>query len=267
MWKRLLVFIMPVLLLSACTYTSGVKTFATQLPGGQGVEKQEIPIAASDAQGLILKAIDASHSDKALRYWFDGYIANNIQKRRITNMYNGVIIRPNTLFVSASLMGQSYRYLRKDEKAFFFDGESWTRESKQEEPLDPTRGFTDWIPFLDKATKLKEEKVLNTICIPIHIKVSGTEWVQKNSSVLFQDMKQMMNGRADLDVILKNTEVETTIWISKKDNLLTQYKTTIKMPIPSAGYMDQEISFRFIKYNDPGITIPDINEIESSIKK
>lgn len=256
MRKILFLLLLSIVLLSGCTNPSGEKAFPTMTKGNP--QQTGKPMDPTEASKWILHAVEAANTKKAVRFSFNGYIANNIQKRRITNMYNGVIIRPDTLYVNATLIGQPYGYLRKKGQSYFFDGKKWAKAPAEMEPLDPMKGFTDWIPFADRAVQLKEENILSIPCVPIQIKVSGEEWMKGNANPLFNDIRQMVANRPDMATLLKDTEVETTLWFGKKDHLVYQYRTYIRMPIPSGEYMDQEIFFRFIKYNDPGITVPNV---------
>lgn len=53
--------------------------------------------------------------------------------------------------------------------------------------------------------------------------------------------------------VLENTIVKMTLWIGKENHVIYQYSTWIVMPLPGAGYIDQETYFRFYHYNDPSI--------------
>jgi hypothetical protein len=260
MGKKLLLTVLLFILLNGCTIPSGEKIFPKPEP-----EKETLPIETEMAKNLLLEAIETTNSKKTLRFSFEGYIANNIQKRRITNMYKGVFIGPDVLYVDASLMAQPYKYLQYKNKAYYYNQDKWWRANLDTESLNPMQGFTHWIPYLDHAVQLKEEKILNASCIPIQIKLRGDEWINNGTNPYFQEIQNNIKNQKDAESILKNSEVTTTIWISKKDHLLYQYKTIILLPVPSAGYMEQEIYFRFIKYNDPGIKAPRIEEIEKSI--
>lgn len=259
--KFILIFLLFIVL-TACTISSDEKTFPKPEP-----TKETMPIDQQRAKKLILQSVETTTTNKTLRFSFEGYIANNIQKRRITNMYKGVFIGPDVLFVDASLMAQPYKYLQYKNKTYYFNEDKWWRGMETIEPVNPMKGFTDWIPYLDHAVQLQEEEILNEPCIPIQIKLRGDEWIQKGTNAYLQEIQQTLKNRQDVDTILKNTEVTTTIWISKENHLLYQYKTRIKLPIPSAGYMEQDIYFRFIKYNDPGIEAPNIEEIEKFINQ
>lgn len=250
------------IVLTACTNPSGEKTFPKPEP-----TEEKMPIDHQFAKNLILQSVETTHANKSIRFSFEGYVANNIQRRRVTNMYKGVFIGPDVLYVDASLMTQPYKYLQYKNNSYYYNQEKWWRGNQNIESLNPMKGFTDWIPYLDHAVQLKQDKILSEPCIPIQIKLRGDEWIQKGTNTYLQEIQKTVKNKHDLDTLLKNTEVTTTIWISKKEHLLYQYKTTIKLPVPSAGYMEQEIYFRFIKYNDPGIKAPKIEEIEKSINQ
>lgn len=260
--RKLIVPFLLFFVLTACTIPSDEKT----LPKSDE-PKETMPIDNQRAKELILQSVETTTANKSVCFSFEGYIANNIQKRRITNMYKGVFIGPDTLYVEASLMAQPYKYLQYKDKNYYFNEDKWWEGTKEIQSLNPFTGFTDWIPYLDHAVQLKEEKILSAPCIPIQIKVRGDEWIHRGTNPYLQEIQKSLNNREDLETILKNTEVTTTIWINKNDHLLYQYQTRIKLPVPSAGYVEQEIFFRFIKYNDPGIKAPTIEEIEKSINQ
>jgi hypothetical protein len=52
------------------------------------------------------------------------------------------------------------------------------------------------------------------------------------------------------------------LWIGKDDKHIHQYQTNIEMPIPGAGYMQQEQFFRLLKFNDPGFNVKKPEDIE-----
>jgi len=262
MVKKLFPILLLVFLLNACTLPSGEKTF----PKKESV-KEEKALDTDSAKTLLMQCIESIRANPELRFSFEGYIANNIQKRRITNMYKGVVIGPDQFYAEASLLAQPYKYLQYKNQTYYFNKDKWWRGKENVLVLHPLDGLMEWMPYLDHVVQLKEENILSAPCIPVQITIRGDEWIKKGTNPYFQEIKKSMENHPELDSLLKNTDVTTTLWINKENHLPYQYKTIIKLPVPSAGYIEQEIFFRFIKYNDPGIKVPDIKEIEKSINQ
>ncbi|WP_139491586.1 hypothetical protein [Brevibacillus dissolubilis] len=252
-------------LLGGCTYESGPKLFASDTKEAQEVTSPEEnlqPAAPGEAKEALIKAIkDHKTNPKHQKFWYDGYVKNTILSRTTTSMFNGVVVNPDGYLVNGRIATQDYQYYRNKDKRYVRKGDYWITAKEEPLELDVTRGFEDWLPFLDQASVLPEEKVIGTICTPYQIKISGTDWLANSTSPLFEPLRQELAGRSDLQSILKETTVKMTFWIGT-DGLIHQYQTWIIVPIPGAGYMDQEVNFRMFKFTDESIALPDVAEVE-----
>ncbi|MBO8170317.1 MAG: hypothetical protein H0Z33_00320 [Bacillaceae bacterium] len=100
--------------------------------------------------------------------------------------------------------------------------------------------------------------------------VKMTLWIGDESYT----REQVEDWAAKNDVDTDNQE-ELDQWIERnrliwneaeqvyKHHLIYQYETWINMPVPSAGYMDQQTFFRFYKFDDPGIKMKSPAEMEA----
>lgn len=262
------------LLLGGCTYPSSVKEFANnkaETPADQGIAAG--PIAAERLKKAIEKA--ETHPD-AQKFWYTGYVKNTILSRTTTSMFDGIVSKPDGYLVNARIATKPYQYLRYHDKTYLRNGDYWI--TAQEPPLafDVWKGFDDWLPLLNQAVQLPDEPIMGKECTPYQIKISGADWLANSNSELFGALKKEIEGRPDMVELLKQSTIKTTIWISNKDknkpnpkgnqkddaDLIFQYQTWIIIPLPAAGYMDQEVKYTFFKYNDPGIKLPAIEDVE-----
>ncbi len=312
--KLFILFLTIVTLYTGCTYRSAEREFPQQ---GELVTKS---INVKEVQKLLQTAINTNQNAvNAKKFWFSGYIANNIQKKRNTSMFNGAFILPHGYYVSATILGVEYRFYTWDEKKYIWTEKTdWQYAEKTNIPLDPFLTFRNWVPYLSKAEELPTEKILNKDCFVYQTSFHGVDWLleDKNNqytslftTYLSGDNKEMgsVKVRTDLAKFLANSDFTLTIWLgddkyTRKEllslakekglenesefnnwakanyflwdeknqvfhqHLIYQYKVEIKMPLPDAGYMEQEVFFRFYKYDDPGIKLSKPEEIEHYIK-
>ncbi|MGE5703643.1 MAG: hypothetical protein ACM32O_14050 [Clostridia bacterium] len=260
------------LLLGGCTYPSAEKEFATNVTKPE----QELPAAGPVAAERLKQAIEKAetHPD-AQKFWYTGYVRNTILSRTTTSMFDGVVVKPDGYLVNARIAAKPYQYYRSKDKTYLRNGDYWITAQDQQLPFDVWKGYDDWLPFLDKAVQLPDEEIMGKLCTPYQIKISGEEWLKNSNSDLFASLKKEIEGRADIQDLLKQSTIKMTVWISneekpqpgvekKKDdsNLIFQYHTWIIIPLPGAGYMDQDVKYTFFKYNDPGIKLPALEEVE-----
>lgn len=290
------------LLLSGCTYPSDALLFphdTTVAIDGQTPEQ-------NPAAMLKIALATNNHAKNAERFWYTGWIANNIEKRRVTSMYSGAMIRPHGYILDGRLAGVPFRYYRWDDHLYIWtEKNDWSAVQEEMEPFDPFYGFTWWEPYVEQAVQLPNEKVLSKDSLVYQITLNGKEWITNGSNPIFEQLQRTFDQRLDLQKILEQTRVEMKIWIGDetytkeevaalakdkgadlnqleqwiqanyfiwdeeaqvyRQHLINQYQTLIQMPIPAAGYMDQEIFFRFYKYDDPGIEIAAPEEIQRYI--
>lgn len=243
------------------------------------VDESEVDENVVDMRELVELAVKTTNeSEKTQSFWFAGYIKNGFQNRTTTSMYEGVAMRPEQAYiVNGRIAAQPFRYYRWGDTRYINRSNVWYRTESSEQdtlPFDPFGGYTDWLPFLESAKALPDEAILNNLSHVIEVRINAKEWVEQSSAPLFQDIKQLL-GEGEIDErlddeqaiddqfvdeqaaafshALENTIVKMTLWIGKEDHVIYQYSTWIVMPLPGAGYIDQETYFRFYHYNDPSI--------------
>ncbi len=294
-----------VFLLSSCSYPSDARVFNQQ-------EQTTYPL--SNPEEVLKLAIETNQqSEIAQKVWFSGWIANNIQKRRTTNMYSGVLISPHGYYTDARLVGIPYRYYKWDDYYYIWTGKTdWQRvtpDQIEHLSFQPFDHLIWWEPFFNRAVQLPNEKILSKDTFVYQIKLSGDEWINQSNNPIFEPVHAMLKETEYLDTLLEQTDVTMTVWIGNDEyteeditnlaekkninienkeelkqwitenrfiwnsdkqiythHLIYQYQAKIQLPIPGAGYMDQEIYFRFYKYDDPGISIQTPEEMEKYIK-
>jgi len=260
--RTLLVSLTAAVLLAGCTYESGAKQFKTT-EFGTPQEKTDVPQTESAAEWLKT-ALEKGNTDKlAQKFWYKGFVKNTLLSRTTTSMFDGAVIKPDGYNVDARIARQEYQYYRIGDKRYVRVGDSWITAQEDPLPFDILRGFEDWLPFMDQAVQLADEKVYGTLCVPFQLKMSGTDWVNGSTSKLFEPIKQQLAGRPDLESLLEQSTIKTTFWIGKEDRLIHQYETWIILPVPGAGVMDQQVRFQFYKYGDEaGIKLKSPEEVE-----
>ncbi|RFB38487.1 hypothetical protein [Brevibacillus sp. VP] len=266
--KWLLAGITALSLLSGCTYESAPKEFVKiEDTAPAGIAPAENPAAVLRAalekgkssfemmKNGVQTEVDPS------KYWFSGYVKNRMMSRETTSMFDGIVEGPDAYQVTGRIARQEFVYYRKGDKRYIFKGGNWITAREEPIPIDVFRGYEAWLPFLDKAVQMPDEKVISTETIPYQIKITGKEWVEKADSNLFAPFKEHLQDRPDMNEILANTTIKMTVGIGKDDGLIHSYQTWIILPIPGGGYMDQEVKFTFFKYGE-NIQMKDPEEVK-----
>jgi hypothetical protein len=219
-----------------------------------------------DARELVEQAVKTTNESKETQnFWFTGYIKNSIQNRTTTSMFDGVAMRPQDAYnVYGRIAAGPYQYYHYGDSNFIKrDGIWYPAESTDHPPFDPFGGFTDWLPLLEDAKKLPDQSVLSHLSDVVEVRISAKEWMEQSASPLFAEYRTALEAAEEVETtdaletlnhLLDNTVVKMTLWIGKKDKIIYQYSTWIVMPLPGAGYFDQETFFRFYRYNDPRIS-------------
>ncbi|QQE73413.1 hypothetical protein KDJ56_16065 [Brevibacillus composti] len=248
-------------LLTGCTYESGPKTFA---PTNYGTSPDiTAPEQTESAAAWLKTALEQARTNPdAQKYWYTGYVKNQVMARTTTSMFDKTVIMPEGYNVNARIARQDYQYYRFGDKRYVRVKDAWMTARETPLEFDVLAGFEDWYPFLDRAVQLKDEKIYGTVCVPFQVKITGAEWLAGSNSPLFEPLKQQLGDRPDLEYLLKDSTIKTTFWFGKKDHLIRQYETWIILPMPEGGTMDQQVFFQFYKYNDPGIHIKPPEEVE-----
>lgn len=242
--RLLAVSLLCAALLSGCTYESGDKHFALTQEEDKGVPQTE------NAAEWLKRAIEKGKTDpEGQKFWYKGHVKNQILSRSTTSMFSGTVIQPDGYNADTRIARQDYQYYRMNDKSFIRVKDHWVTAREEQLPFDVLKGFEDWLPFMDRAVQLKDEELYAVDCIPFQVKISAAEWLQNSTSPLFEPLRQQLAGRTDMEQILNDSTVKMTVWIGREDHLIHQYQTWIILPLPGAGYMDQEVFFSFYKYN------------------
>lgn len=263
-------YITAVMLLAALVVVSGCTTLPTNRTSFPEPSPQaDVEDNRTDARALLEQALHTMENDeKAQSYWFNGHILNSIQNRTITSMYQGVALRnEDAYFVNGRIAAQPYTYYSYGDQRFMRRGSIWYRLGDEElTPYEPFSGFSDWLPLLKDAKQLPNSEILSNPTHVVEVRISALEWAEHSPHPLFDDLKQeLLDADEDmLEHLLDNTVVKMTLWIGIEDHYIYQYNTWIVMPLPGAGYFDQETNFRFYRYHDPSIPthISDPEQVE-----
>ncbi|USG64261.1 hypothetical protein NDK47_19165 [Brevibacillus ruminantium] len=249
-------------LLSGCgTYESGPKAFASTNYGTS--TDMTAPQQTESAAEWLRTALENAKTDEhAQQFWYKGFVKNYILNRTTTSMFDGAVRNPDGYNVDARIARQDYQYYRIGDKRYVRVKDAWMTARETPLDFDVWAGFEDWLPFMDQAVQLKDDKVYGTVCVPFQLKMTGTDWLAKSSSPLFEPLKQQLAERSDIEYLLKDSTIKTTFWIGKDDRLIHQYETWIILPMPGGGTMDQQVQFQMYKYDDPGIHIKNPEEVE-----
>ncbi|WP_232695723.1 hypothetical protein [Brevibacillus daliensis] len=254
--KHLLASVTALALLSGCTYESAPKEFVKLETEQPGKTPEKNP-----AQVLQTALSKAKTDPEAQKFWFSGYVKNRMMSRELTSMFDGIVADSDSYQVTGRIAAQEFVYYRNNDDKYIYRGGSWITAREESIPVDVFKGFDDWIPFLDRAVEMPEEKVISTMTTPYQIKITGKEWVENSNIDLFKPLQDELAGRPDLDKILENTTIKTTFGIGQKDGLIHSYQTWIIVPVPGAGYMDQEVNFKFFKYGE-NLQLTPMTEVE-----
>lgn len=251
------------LLLSGCfVLESGDKTFDS--------EHEEIETGLPHEEYIpLIKAVENTQSDLLEQFWFRAFVANDIEKRRITHMtHNGIIDREEERYYAVnSFATRSYDYFRDPDNVFLRRSSNWFEGREPVVPFGIFDGFEEWGPYLEDAEVVGTDEVLGIPVFVHEITLSGSELMDLNPETL-----QMLTGQRGtrLEPILNNTSVTVQFRVGDdtqaSDDLdilpvIYQYNTWIDMPIPGAGYMEQEIQYFLFRVNDPGIDMVNADEI------
>lgn len=249
-------------LLGGCTYESGTKAFATtnfdQKPD------QTTTVQTESGAEWLKTALEKGKTEKdAQTHWYKGHVKNMILSRSTTSMFNGAVINGKGYNVDARIAAQPYSYYRIHDKHYIKAKEQFVTAPDEPLAFNVLLGFDDWLPFMEQAVQLPDEKVIGVETVPFQLKMTGAEWLMNSQSPLFEPLKKQLAERPDLDYILKESTIKTTFWFGKEDRLIHQYETWIILPLPEAGTLDQQVHFNLYKYGDTGgIHIKEPEEIE-----
>lgn len=255
-------FLLAILVLSGCTVKSGPKVFDTAEETGFA------PVDEEKEAVSLLEAIQHTQSDLVEKFWFRAHIANNIEKRRTTYMtVNGIVIRPHGYYMHNRLVAQPFEYYRWDDQVYIRHEEEWYPGREPSLPFDVFYGFQFWEPYVEKARLVGEDEVLS---IPTHvyeIELNGRELLDMDVP-MFGDLKRDMEK---IEALIEETRVRVLFYVGQveKSNeqreilpIIYKYQTWIQMPIPGAGFMEQEVQHFIFRVNEDNVEMNSVEEIE-----
>ncbi|MGN7471308.1 hypothetical protein [Brevibacillus sp. SAFN-007a] len=249
-------------LLGGCTYESDTKAFATT-----NFDTQPAPPTTaqteSAAEWLKTALEKGKTAEEAQAFWYRGHVLNRILARTTTSMFDGAVLNGKGYNVGTRIAAQPYTYYRIGDKRYIRTNDYWVTAPEEPLEFDVLKGFEDWLPYMDRAVQLPDEKIIGVVCVPFQVKMTGAEWLKNSESPLFEPLKKLVGDRPDLEYILKESTIKATFWFGKEDRLIHQYETWIILPLPEAGTMDQQVKFNLYKYGDTGgINIKEPEEVE-----
>ncbi|HLQ74396.1 MAG TPA: hypothetical protein VK125_09210 [Bacillota bacterium] len=255
------------LFLTGCSISSGPLIFDDE-------EDEEI-IEPSEEQKNILLLEEAMHnteSNMVENFWFRAHIANNIEKRRNTHMtVDGIVMRPDGYYMKNTLVTEPYEYYRWGDDVYIRQNDNWFRGREPELPFDIFYGFDQWKDLADEAIATRTDTVLDVPTIVYELELTGEEMLQVDPSY-FEDI--LDDDNEQLDNVLDLTEVHVSFYIGDeteqmegREVLPIVYKlaVNISMPIPDAGYMEQDIEHFIFRVNSDSTEMTEREEIEEYI--
>lgn len=255
-------FLLGSLLLSGCTLQSGLNVFDSAVETGFAVVDEEKDVVP------LLEAIQQTQSDLVKKFWFRAHIANNIEKRRTTYMtVNGIVIRPHGYYMHNRLVAQPFEYYRWDDQVYVRHEEQWYPGREPSLPFDVFYGFDYWETYVDKAQLIGEDEVLS---IPTHVyelQLSGRELLDMDVP-MFRDLKSDIEK---IKALVDETKVRVLFYVGQASEsneqrdilpIIYKYQTWIQMPIPGAGYMEQEVQHFIFRVNEDNVEMNSVEEIE-----
>lgn len=266
MHKRIvLIYLTAILMLVGCSVSSGPKQFDNELTSETNTA---LPEKATEIIPLK-EAIDHTQSDLVKQFWFRAHIANNIEKRRNTHMtVNGIVKRPHGYYMRNTLVTQPYEYYRWNDQTFIRQNNNWFRGREPELPFDIFYGFHKWEPLLGRSEVIRADDVLGIPTIVHQIELNGIELLDLDDSFAHY---LPTDEQTQLTNVLDNTNVQALFYVGDitqstddREVLPIIYKSQIfiQMPVPDAGYMEQEVQHFIFRVNLDNIEMTSIDEIE-----
>lgn len=254
-YKGILVASALCLAFTGCSKPTEVRQFTE-------VAVADVPVAgavAFDATPLLGDVLEAHNRMEAHSFWFNGYVRTNVERRSVTAMLDGVAdLRAARYTVNGRVAQQPFRFYREGDKGYVWRLDKWTRASDAAvaAAFNPYVGYDVWLGAAREATKLPDADVLGMTCTVVQFKLSGAQWLNmaKDSSTLAAFRDVVANGSsADIATVAANTQVKATLYVDQATSRVVQQSTWLVMPVPGGGSVDQEIYWRFYKFNDPAI--------------
>lgn len=260
----ILLFLSLIFLLSGCTtLLSAENVFENDL---NNTEQEDQQISSSVT---LEEAITNTQSDLVENFWFRAHIANNIDNRKNTHMtLDGIMIKPYGYYMRNSLLAEPYEYYRWEDQAYMRHTGNWFRGHEPSLPFDTSYGYDYWKPVLNKANIIATDTVLSIPTTVHEINLTGAEFAQLDRPFL---EAQEGSNSSNIAAVLDLTKIRVLFYVgdvaqSTEDReilpIIYKYQTFIQMPIPGAGYMNQEVQHFIFRVNDDRSYLPDVEEIE-----
>lgn len=253
------------LFLSGCTVKSGLNVFDSAVETSLAVIDEERQLVS------LADAITHTQSDLVEKFWFRAHIANNIEKRRTTYMtVNGIVIRPHGYYMHNRLVAQPFEYYRWDDQVYVRQNENWFRGREPSLPFDVFYGFDYWLDYAEQATLIGEDEVLSVPTFVYELELSGDEWLTMDVP-MFHDLKVEMEK---IKPLLAETKVRVLFYVGQEERsteqkeilpIIYKYQTWIQMPIPGAGYMEQEVQHFIFRVNEDNVEMNTVEELEKYV--
>lgn len=240
---------------SGCSLKSGPKSF--DLP-----KKSHIRPAPEAAETLA-RAFEKT-STEGKKFYFSGWAGTKIQKRSIGYYITGSYDRAKGYSLDARIFGQPFRFYRWENDVYISEGEKWRKISPSQVPLEPFADFHKLQFLADKAVRDHDDKIDAQKCSKYVITLDADGAVEAAKAMGID----LSRNEKDLsDPYFKQLRMKIFIWVGQEDNLIYKYMTQTSMPLPGAGSFFQEISFKFWKYNNPGLDHPGPEKLEPYLIK
>ncbi|HWI54816.1 MAG TPA: hypothetical protein VNT57_03940 [Desulfobacteria bacterium] len=247
--------VMGMALLSGCSLKSGPKSFDRP-------EKSYIR-EAPEASAVLAKAFEKT-TREGQKFYFSGWAGTKIQKRSNGYYLIGSMDRQKGYSVDATIFGQPFRYYRWGKDVYVSEGEKWRKASPSEIPLEPFTDFVKLSFLTGKAVRDHDDTMFGQKCSKYVITLNADE-VIKAARAMGVELSQ--DEEALSTPYLKQLRMKMSIWVGQEDNMIYKYMTQTNMPVPGAGSIFQEVSFKFWKYNHPGLKLPGPEKLKQYLIK
>ena len=262
MKTKIILLVALALLVTGCSKPSEIKELS------EVAVVDQLPNGASDvdATKILTDAVSAHELTANDKFWFNGYVRTNVDRRTVNAMLDGVAdMGMHQYFVNGKIATQKYTFYRDGADSYLRRNDEWTKadaaSNKQE--FNPYVGFDAWIPAAKYAIRLPDATVLGAKCTVLQLKLTGSQWLASGSNSLFAEIQNNLT-QADVKTISDNTTVKSTLYIDQATSRVIQQSTWLVMPLPSGGSLAQEIFFRFYKFDDPAVTTQ-LDRIRSNV--
>ncbi len=247
--------IMGAIIFSGCSLKSGPKSF--DIPGKSYIRE------APEASDVLAEAFEKT-TRESKKFYFSGWAGTKIQKRSNGYYVIGSMDKEKGYSIDATIFGQPFRFYRWGNDVYVSEGEKWRKASPSEIPLEPFTDFAKLKFLTGKAVRDHDDTLYGQKCSKYVITLNADEAI-KAARAMGVELSQ--DDEALSTPYLKQLRMKLFIWVGQNDNLIYKYMTQTNMPVPSAGSIFQEVSFKFWKYNHPGLNLPGPEKLQPYLIK